>query len=59
MAMKEVELLKAQIDKLQAKDFDLEAWKKYTIIMLARIFGENTQKISRSRVLNTIIAAGH
>lgn len=47
MAIKEIELLKAQIDKLQAKDFDLEAWKKYTIIMLARIFGDNTQKIKQ------------
>lgn len=45
MPKKEIELLKAQIDKLNAKGFDLEAWKKYTIIILARIFGDNTQKI--------------
>jgi len=45
MPKKEIELLNNQIDKLEVKDFDLEAWKKYTIIMLARIFGDNSQKI--------------
>ena len=45
MPKKEIDLLKAQIDKLDAKKFDLEAWKKYTIIILARIFGDNSQKI--------------
>lgn len=43
--MKEIELLKEQIKKLNNKDFDLEAWKQYTIILLARIFGEDNQKI--------------
>ena len=47
MPKKEIDLLKAQIDKLNAKGFDLDAWKKYTIIILARIFGENTQKIKQ------------
>lgn len=45
MPKKEIDLLKAQIDKLDVKKFDLEAWKKYTIIILARIFGDNSQKI--------------
>ena len=45
MAKKEIALLKKQIDKLDDKDFDLEAWKKYTIILLARIFGDKTEKI--------------
>ena len=45
MAKKEIALLKKQIDKLEAKEFDLEAWKKYTIILLARIFGDKTEKI--------------
>lgn len=45
MPKKEIELLKAQIQKLDAKDFDLEAWKKYTIIILARIFGDTSQKV--------------
>lgn len=45
MPDKEIQLLKTQIDKLKARDFDLDAWKKYTIIILARIFGENSVKI--------------
>ena len=47
MPEQEIKLLKTQIDRLSAKDFDLDAWKKYTIIILARIFGENTVKISQ------------
>ena len=43
--MKEIELLQAQIDKLGAKDFDLDAWKQYTVVLLSRIFGENNPKI--------------
>ena len=45
MAKKEIALLKKQVEKLDAKGFDLEAWKKYTIVLLARIFGEKTEKI--------------
>jgi hypothetical protein len=47
MPDKEIQLLKTQIDKLSKKDFDLDAWKKYTIIILARIFGENSMKIKQ------------
>jgi hypothetical protein len=47
MPEKEVQLLKTQIDKLNKKDFDLDAWKKATIIILARIFGGNTLKIKQ------------
>lgn len=47
MAAKEIELLEKQIGKLDAKDFDLEAWKKYTIIILARIFGDKSEKINQ------------
>ncbi|NTV83313.1 MAG: hypothetical protein HGA23_03305 [Bacteroidales bacterium] len=47
MPDKEIQLIKAQIDKLAAKGFDLDAWKKATIIILARIFGENTLKIKQ------------
>jgi len=47
MPDKEIQLLKAQIDKLKAKDFDLNAWKKATIIILARIFGETSLKIKQ------------
>ena len=45
MAGKETKLLKQQIDKLSDKDFDLQGWKKYTIIILTRIFGEKSEKI--------------
>lgn len=39
------ELLKQQIEKLDQKSFDLTAWKAHTVILLARIFGEDSQKI--------------
>ena len=45
MAKKEIAILKKQIEKLEVKDFDLEAWKKFTIVMLARIFGDTSEKI--------------
>lgn len=45
MSKKEIQLLNQQIEKLSEQDFDLKAWKKYTIILLARIFGENNMKI--------------
>jgi hypothetical protein len=47
MPEKEISLLQGQIDKLKTKDFDLDAWKKYTIIILARIFGDNSQKVQQ------------
>lgn len=47
MSKKEIELLKSRIEKLYAKDFDLEAWKNYTIVILARIFGPENQKIKQ------------
>lgn len=43
--MKEIKLLENQIQKLESKDFDLEAWKQYTVVLLARIFGDSNQKI--------------
>ena len=45
MAKKEIEILQKQIERLNVRDFDLEAWKKYTIVMLARIFGDTSEKI--------------
>ena len=47
MAKKEITLLKQQIEKLDAKDFDLSAWKKFTIVFLARIFGDDSPKIKQ------------
>jgi len=43
--MKEIQLLEQQIKRLDEKDFELEAWKKYTIVILARIFGPRDEKI--------------
>lgn len=43
--MKEIKILEEQINKLDSKNFDLEAWKQYSIVLLARIFGDNNQKI--------------
>lgn len=40
-----IEVLQNQIHKLDAKDFELNAWKNFTILLLERIFGKNTQKI--------------
>lgn len=45
--MKEVELLQAQIDKLASRDFDLDAWKQYTVVLLSRIFGEHNPKVKQ------------
>lgn len=45
MAEKEIALLKEQINRLNEKGFDLEAWKNHTIIFLERIFGKDTSKI--------------
>ena len=39
MADKEIALLKAQVEKLNQKSFDLEAWKNQTLLFLNRIFG--------------------
>jgi len=40
-----VEVLQNQIEKLEVKEFDLNAWKNFTILLLERIFGRNTKKI--------------
>ena len=52
MKQKQIELLQQQIDKLDNKDFDLEAWKNYTIVLLARLFGEDNQKIRQIEKLD-------
>lgn len=45
MAEKEIALLKQQIDLLNEKRFDLDAWKNRTILFLERIFGNDSSKI--------------
>jgi len=47
MIEKKIELLKNQIKKLELEDFDLNAWKNSTILILERIFGKNNQKIKQ------------
>lgn len=42
---KSIEVLQAQIEKLEAKDFDLNAWKNFTTLLLERVFGSQTHKI--------------
>lgn len=51
MVDKEINILKEQIQKLEAKDFDLEAWKIYTINILERIFGGDSHKIDQIKEL--------
>ncbi len=41
---KAIQLLTSRIEKLEAEDFDLKAWKSGTIVMLERIFGSDSQK---------------
>jgi hypothetical protein len=40
MKQKQIQLLEKQIDKLNASDFDLEAWKVSTQILLTQLFGK-------------------
>lgn len=39
MPDREIELLRQQLEKLNQKSFDLEAWKNQSLIFLNRIFG--------------------
>ncbi len=47
MKEQEIKLLQKQLAKLNADDFDLEAWKTGSIIILERIFGSENQKIAQ------------
>ncbi len=51
MVEKEIALLKEQIERLNEKRFDLEAWKNHTIIFLERIFGNDSSKIKMIKEL--------
>ncbi len=44
MTDKQIELLRKQLDSLQAKDFNLDAWKTSTKLVLERIFGPGNPK---------------
>ena len=52
MAQKEIALLKNQLASLNEKKFDLEAWKKHTIIFLERIFGKDSSKVTMIKGLH-------
>lgn len=45
MIEKQIQLLSKQIYKLEKKDFDLDAWKATTNVILEKIFGANNQGI--------------
>lgn len=47
MTKKLIKLLQLQIEKLEAEDFDLEAWKASTASVLARVFGETDPRIKQ------------
>jgi len=40
-----ITVLQEQINRLSAKDFDLNAWKNFSVLLLERIFGKDTRKI--------------
>jgi hypothetical protein len=40
-----IKVLQDQIEKLAAKDFELNAWKNFTVLLLERIFGPRSKKI--------------
>ena len=44
-----IKVLEDQIEKLETKDFDLNAWKNFTILLLERIFGQKTRKVEAIR----------
>lgn len=51
MAIKEIQVFKEQIEKLDKKGFDLEAWKISTIGLTERIFGHDSHKIEQLKAL--------
>ncbi len=47
MVKKYITLLKNQLEKLEREEFDFEAWKTSTVIILTRIFGPADVKIKQ------------
>jgi len=47
MVEKQVKLLKCQIDKLDQKEFDLEAWKSSSTAILSMLFGPADPKVKQ------------
>ena len=52
MAEREIGLLKEQIERLNEKKFDLEAWKNQTVIFLERIFRKESTKVKLIKELH-------
>jgi hypothetical protein len=52
MAKKEISLLQEQIDRLDERKFDLDAWKNRTLIFLERIFGKESPKLKMIKELH-------
>ncbi len=51
MVEKEIALINRQLESLKAKNFDLEAWKIHTVIILERIFGKDDSKVKMIKEL--------
>lgn len=51
MKKEATKLLNQSLEKIDAKDFDMESWKQYNIILLTRIFGKDNQKIKQLKNL--------
>ena len=51
MSENEIKLLRQQITNLEAKKFDLDAWKSHTIIFVSRIFGVSSEHLRLIREL--------
>jgi len=51
MAEREIALLEQQLERLNDKKFDLDAWKNHTIIFMERIFGKETSKLKMIKAL--------
>ena len=47
MEEKYIQLFTRQIEKLDTEDFDLEAWKSSTIVLLKKVFGAQDPKIEQ------------
>ena len=45
MSLKETDVLRELIGRLDHKPFDLQSWKANASVVLGRIFGENSRKV--------------
>ena len=55
MVKNEIKLLKNQISKLDSENLDFVAWKRSTIILLGRIFGETSLNIKQMNDIEYIV----